>query len=66
MSQGSTQFTYFSPDRALNERLYDPTDEERSFFKEQTGIQDDDVLKAHIVQVQAEAYKVGNHKAQQS
>jgi hypothetical protein len=43
---------------ALDERLYDLTDEERSFFKHQTGIQDDDELKAHILQVQAEAYKV--------
>ena len=42
----------------LDERLYDLTDEECSFFKQQTGIQDDDELKAHIVQVQAEAYKV--------
>jgi hypothetical protein len=45
---------------ALNERLYDLTDEERSFFKQQTEIQDDDELKAHILQVQAEAYKVCN------
>ena len=37
------------------------TDEERSFFKQQTGIQDDDELKAHILQVQAEAYKVCNY-----
>ena len=43
---------------ALDERLYDLTDEECSFFKQQTGIQDDDELKAHIVQVQAKAYKV--------
>jgi hypothetical protein len=54
-SQGSTQL---SPDMTLDERLYDLTDEERSFFKQQTGMQDDDELKAHIVQVQAEAYKV--------
>lgn len=53
--QGSTQL---SPDMALDERLYDLTDEECSFFKQQTGIQDDDELKAHIVQVQAKAYKV--------
>ena len=67
MPQGSTQCSgYFSPDRVLDERLYDPTDEERSFFKQQTGIQDDDELKAHIVQVQAEAYKVGNHKPRES
>ena len=45
---------------ALDERLYDLTDEERSFFKQQTEIQDDDEHKAHILQVQAEAYKVCN------
>jgi len=43
---------------ALDERFYDLTDEECAFFKQQTGIQDDDELKTHILQVQAEAYKV--------
>jgi hypothetical protein len=47
-----------SPEPALDERLYDLTDVERSFFKQQTGIQDDDELKAHIIRVQAEAYQV--------
>jgi hypothetical protein len=47
---------------ALDERLYDLTDEERFFLKQQTGIQDDDELKAHILQVQAEAYKVCNRE----
>ena len=47
------------PYKALDERLYNLTDEERSFFIEQFGIQDDDELKAHIIQVQTEAYKVG-------
>jgi hypothetical protein len=54
--QGSTQLT---PDMALDERLYDLTEDERTFFKEQTGIQSDDELKAHLFQVQAEAYEVG-------
>lgn len=53
--QGSTQLT---PDMALDERLYDLTEEERTFFKQQTGIQGDDELKVHIFQVQAEAYEV--------
>ena len=44
--------------RALDERFYDLTDEERAFFKQQAGIQDDDELKTHILQVQAEVYKV--------
>jgi len=38
--------------------LYDLTEEERTFFKQQTGIPDDDDLKAHISRVQAEAYEV--------
>jgi hypothetical protein len=52
---GSTQLT---PDMALDERLYDLTEEEHTFFKQQTGIQSDDELKAHLFQVQAEAYEV--------
>ena len=48
--------------KALDERLYDLNDEERSFFKDQSGIQDDEELKAHILQVQAEAYKVCSQK----
>ena len=57
--QETTQPRYY---KALDECLYTLNDEERSFFKEQSGIQDDDELKAHIVQVQAEAYKVCNHE----
>ena len=44
----------------LDERLYDLTNEESRFFKQKTGIQDDDELKAHILELQAEAYKVCN------
>jgi len=46
------------PSHALDEHFYYLTDEERTFFKQQTGIQDDEELKAHILEVQAEAYKV--------
>ena len=42
----------------LDEQLYDLNEEERRFLKGQTGIQEDDELKAHILQLQAEAYKV--------
>jgi hypothetical protein len=56
--QGSTQLT---PDMAWDERLYDLTEDERAFFKQQTGIQSDDELKAHLIQVQAEAYEVGTY-----
>ena len=58
--QESTQPRYY---KALDERLYNLNDEERSFYKEQSGIQDDEELKAHILQVQAEAYKVCSQKA---
>jgi len=44
--------------QALDESLYDFTEEERTFFKQQTGIEDDNELKAHILRVQAEAYEV--------
>jgi hypothetical protein len=47
-----------SPNLALDESLYNLTEEERTFFKQQTGISDDDELKAHISRVQAEAYEV--------
>jgi hypothetical protein len=57
-SQGSTQLT---PDMALDERLYDLTEEEHTFFKQQTGIQGEDELKSHLVQVQNEAYEVCLH-----
>ncbi len=43
---------------ALDESLYDLTEEERIFFKQQTGIQDDGELKAHIFRVRAGAYEV--------
>jgi hypothetical protein len=43
---------------ALDERCYNPSDEDRAFLKQQTGIQDDEELRAHIFHVQAEAYKV--------
>jgi len=47
---------------ALDESLYDFAEDERTFFKQQTGIPDDDELKAHIIRVQAEAYEVCIHE----
>ena len=60
--QGSTQPTPDMALDALDERLYDLTEEERTFFKQQTGIESDDELKAHLLQVQAEAYEVCTHE----
>jgi hypothetical protein len=42
----------------LQEQSYKITAEQAKFFKQQTGITDDDELKRHILAVQAEAYKV--------
>ncbi|KIK80486.1 hypothetical protein PAXRUDRAFT_833496 [Paxillus rubicundulus Ve08.2h10] len=42
----------------LQERYYKITPKQSEFFKQQTGITDDDELKKHILAVQAEAYKV--------
>ncbi|KIJ16055.1 hypothetical protein PAXINDRAFT_113814 [Paxillus involutus ATCC 200175] len=42
----------------LQERYYEMTPEQSDFFKQQTGIIDDDELKRHILAVQEEAYKV--------
>ncbi|KAH9957867.1 hypothetical protein BJV74DRAFT_415164 [Russula compacta] len=64
MSDSDNTSTQQSPnhqdyhEEPLDERLYNPTHEELKFFKQQTGIQDDDEFKAHILELQAEAYKV--------
>lgn len=42
----------------LDERLYKLDNAEITFFKQQTGINDDNELKAHMLSIQAEAYKV--------
>ncbi|KAH9840205.1 uncharacterized protein C8Q71DRAFT_703050 [Rhodofomes roseus] len=45
-------------DVALDESLYSLDEEESAFFKSQTGIEDDEALKSHILRVQKEAYEV--------
>ncbi|KAJ7088586.1 hypothetical protein C8R44DRAFT_819074 [Mycena epipterygia] len=45
----------------LDESLYEVTDEELAFIKAQSGIQDPDVLKKHIIDVQTKAYDVYGH-----
>ncbi|KAF8807056.1 hypothetical protein BYT27DRAFT_7224114 [Phlegmacium glaucopus] len=42
----------------LDPGLYNLQPHEVAFFKQQTGIQDDEVLKQHIIQVQAKAYEI--------
>ncbi len=47
------------PRPGVDERFYILAEKEADFFKEQTGIQDDEELKEHIIKVQTEAYAVG-------
>jgi hypothetical protein len=42
----------------LDDNLYRLDDDERAFLKTQTGIDNDEDLKAHILAVQAKAYDV--------
>ena len=42
----------------LDPSLYKLEEDEAAFFKQATGIQDDEELKQHILRVQAEAYEV--------
>ncbi|TFY82951.1 hypothetical protein EWM64_g1066 [Hericium alpestre] len=47
----------------LDESLYELNEEEEAFYKQQTGIQDDEELKRHIIAVQTEAYVVVGNDA---
>lgn len=40
--------------------LYNLSPEQAAFFKTQTGIDDDEELKRHILEVQAKAYKASH------
>lgn len=42
----------------IDEKLYGLDEEQTAFFKQQTGIQDDELLKQHIFEKQAEAFEV--------
>lgn len=41
---------------SLDESLYTPDDQELAFFRSQTGIDDEQALKDHIISVQRKAY----------
>lgn len=43
----------------LDPSIYNPSAEDVEFLKGQTGIQDDEELKAHVLAVQGEAWEVG-------
>ena len=42
----------------LDERYYTLCEKDVAFLKAQTGIRDDGELKRHVMEIQAEAYKV--------
>lgn len=44
----------------LDPSLYAPSPEDLAFLKSQTGLEDEEVLKQHVLEVQAEAWKVHN------
>jgi hypothetical protein len=44
--------------RELDPNLYSLQPHETAFFKQLTGIYDDELLKQHIIEVQTRAYKV--------
>ena len=48
------------PNIKLDPSLYNPQPHEVEFFKERTGIEDDEELKAHILAVQKEAWEVSS------
>ncbi|KZT13254.1 uncharacterized protein LAESUDRAFT_719592 [Laetiporus sulphureus 93-53] len=44
--------------QSLDERYYDLEEDELAFFKSQTGIQDEEELKQHIMKVQEDAFEI--------
>lgn len=48
------------PHLKLDPSLYNPQPHEIEFFKAQTGIENDEELKAHIFAVQKEAWEVSS------
>ena len=55
--QSATQVTMMRPIEG-SEQFYDPDGDELRFLKEATGTSDEEDLKARIIEVQREAYKV--------
>ena len=53
-----TSDAHRQPVLPLDEGLYNLDDTEITFFKQQTGIDDSDELKAHLLSIRAEAYEV--------
>jgi len=49
------------PGRSLDESLFTPDPAELAFFKSQTGIDDEQALKDHIISIQRKAYEIYNY-----
>ncbi|KAL5492120.1 hypothetical protein ACEPAI_3567 [Sanghuangporus weigelae] len=45
-------------DKPLDYSLYNPDEEEKMFFKKETGIEDDEQLREYIIAVQTKAYTI--------
>lgn len=58
MTTNSEQATEAIPQLELDPSLLKLDDKERQFFKDQTGITDNEALDQHIIKVQAEAWEV--------
>ncbi|KAH9928838.1 uncharacterized protein B0H18DRAFT_1117668 [Fomitopsis serialis] len=60
MTDRSGEFVSLDRDRMpLDEKLYRLSEDDVAFLKLHTGIRDDDELKQHVLEVQADAYQVG-------
>lgn len=57
-SKNPSPITNIPAKRALDASYYSLDEQELGFFKSQTGIQDENELKQHIMRVQADAYEV--------
>jgi hypothetical protein len=52
--------TASTPIIAIDTSLYSLSSEQAAFFKAQTGIDDDEELKRHILEMQAKAYEASH------
>ena len=57
-----TNVPHVYPKLSLEERFYNLDQEERDFFKKETGIKDDEELKTHLIAVQTKAYSVSLYR----
>lgn len=46
--------------KPLNPDFYNPDEQAKEFFKLETGIEDDELLRNHILAVQAKAFEVSD------